>query len=73
MKEIKFKNVKELKKAIDENINVYHHNPMYICYKDDIGQYLITCTSNEYTIGLTWRDGVTLNGNLKEFYGVLDD
>ena len=30
--------------------------------------YYIVCQRNNNTIGLTWCDGVTLNGREKEFY-----
>lgn len=34
------------------------------------GQWLIVCTINNDAIGLTWRDGVTLNGKPKDFFVV---
>jgi len=29
---------------------------------------MIVCRTNYHTIGLTWKDGVTLNGRPSEFY-----
>jgi hypothetical protein len=58
----------EIKKAIAENKEVRWSNDGYKVYKDNIGQYLITFTPNEHTIGLTWLDGITLNGDEKDFY-----
>ena len=31
-------------------------------------QFDILCLSNDHRIGLTWIDGVTLNGKEKDFY-----
>jgi hypothetical protein len=31
-------------------------------------QYYIVCNRNQSTTGLTWRDGITLNGKESEFY-----
>ena len=30
--------------------------------------FQIVCKTNGHAIGLTWTDGVTLNGNEKDFY-----
>ena len=57
----------EIKAAVDAGRAVYWENPGYRVIKDNIGQYLIVCTANKYTIGLTWRDGVTLNGKPEQF------
>jgi hypothetical protein len=35
---------------------------------DKKGQWLIVCSLNGYTMGLTWRDGVTMNGKESEFF-----
>lgn len=58
----------EIKAAIDRGEKVYWSNPSYPVIKDKIGQYLITHTGNGYCIGLTWQDGVTLNGKEKDFF-----
>ena len=59
--------VHEIKKAVDEGKIVRWSNELYLVHK--VGEsYLITCTRNDYTIGLTWLDGVTLNGKEEDFY-----
>ena len=58
----------EIKSEIDKGHKVYHHNKAYQVIKDDIGQYLIYCNLNGYVIGLTWRDGITLNGKEQDFF-----
>ena len=52
----------EIKKAVDEGKPVKWGNKQYDVIKDNIGQYMIVCRTNYHTIGLTWKDGVTLNG-----------
>lgn len=32
------------------------------------GQWLICCTHNDSCIGLTWRDGATMNGRPEQFF-----
>lgn len=58
----------EIKTALSEGKRVYHHNPAYEVKRDNIGQYLIICSINDYTIGLTHRNGETMNGKEEEFY-----
>ena len=66
-----FNSAQEIKTAIDNGVDVRWSNDGYTVYKDNIGQYLITYDRggyHEHCIGLTWRDGVTLNGELADFY-----
>lgn len=63
-----FKSVQEIKDAVSNGENVYWSNPNYKVIKDSIGQYLIWSQCNNYYIGLTHRDEVTLNGELSEFF-----
>jgi len=61
----------EIKTAIDEGKKVFWSNTAYRVIKDSIGQYLIGYNiggRNENYIGLTWRDGVTVNGKPEEFF-----
>jgi hypothetical protein len=58
----------EIKAAIAEGKRVFHQSTNYEVIKDNIGQYLIMCRSNDYCIGLTWRDGETMNGKENEFF-----
>jgi hypothetical protein len=60
------KSLEEIREAVDKGHSVFHQNSAYQVIKDNLGQYLIT-HNNGHTIGLTWRDGVTLNGKLEEF------
>jgi hypothetical protein len=61
----------EIKSAIEEGKTVCWASDSYRVVKDKIGQYLIGYNiggRGENYIGLTWRDGVTLNGKEEEFY-----
>lgn len=58
----------EIKQAINEGKKVYWKSPVYQVIKDNLGQYFIKCTLNDHCIGLTWKDGVTLNGEEEDFH-----
>lgn len=58
----------QIKQAINDGKNVYHVNKGYKVIRDKLGQYLIVYTPNQYTIGLTWQDGITLNGKENDFF-----
>jgi len=58
----------EIKRAIAEGERVYWSTDLYEVILDSIGQYLIVCKLNNHTIGLTWMDGVTMNGEEDEFF-----
>lgn len=58
----------EIKAAVDAGKTVCWSNSGYRVIKDSKGQYLIKCLMNNSMIGLTWMDGVTLNGEEKDFY-----
>ena len=61
--------LEEIKRAVNEGKVVYWSNSNYQVIKDRIGQWLIYCQSNEHCIGLTWKDGATMNcNNENEFY-----
>ena len=60
--------VEEIKKAVDDGKTVHWASDIYNVIKDDIGQYLIKCELNDHCIGLTWLDGVTMNGAEDEFF-----
>ena len=60
--------LQEIKSAVDRGQSVKWGNKLYDVIKDSLGQYLIICSSNQYTIGLTHTDGKTLNGRPSEFY-----
>lgn len=61
----------EIKAAVDAGSTVHWENSSYTVIKDSLGQYLIAYmrgTSRENFIGLTHRDGETLNGCPHQFY-----
>lgn len=60
--------VDEIKTAVEAGQKVYWCNPGYQVIKDSIGQFLIKFIPNGHCIGLTWQDGVTLNGEPDEFF-----
>lgn len=60
--------LQEIKQALADGKKVCWSNELYDVIKDRLGQYLIVCNSNQYTIGLTWQDGVTMNGKEKDFF-----
>ena len=61
-------NLQEIKDAIAQGKKVHWSNRAYDVIKDKIGQYLIVCNLNDYCIGLTWQDGVTMNGKEEDFF-----
>jgi hypothetical protein len=60
--------LEEIKDAIAEGRKVYHGNKNYEVIQDQIGQYLIVCSINDYTIGLTHSDKKTMNGKEADFF-----
>jgi hypothetical protein len=60
--------LEEIKQAIADGKTVHCGNEGYVVVKDRLGQYLIKCTSNGHCVGLTWKDGITLNGKPEEFF-----
>ena len=37
-------------------------------YAPKLDEFQIVCTDNDNIIGLTWKDGVTMNGKEDDFY-----
>ena len=58
----------EIKHAVLSGKTVHWATGNYVVIHDEIGQWLIKCLVNDYCIGLTHRDGVTVNGKENEFY-----
>lgn len=58
----------EIKAAVREGKRVCWASNIYEVLEDNIGQWLIRCTVNDSYIGLTHRDGVTMNGKPAEFF-----
>lgn len=62
-------NLSQIKSAVKAGQVVHWATDSYVVkYNEPTGQFCIVCTANGHTIGLTWRDGVTLNGHPSEFY-----
>lgn len=58
--------LQEIKLAVDKGKDVYWDNMAYTVIKDIKGQYFIK--GHNHSIGLTWADGITLNGKEQEFF-----
>lgn len=61
-------NLHEIKQAVEAGLPVHWSNDGYKVIKDKIGQFLVIFEPNQSCIGLTWKDGVTLNGKESDFY-----
>lgn len=59
-------NVDQIKAAIQAGNTVFWKSPEYNVIRDSAGQWLI-CHPDS-VIGLTWSDGITLNGNPEDFH-----
>lgn len=57
----------EIKAAVDQGKTVCWSNEAYEVVKAR-DEYLIVFIHNDHAIGLTWRDGVTMNGKPEEFF-----
>lgn len=58
----------EIKYAVEKGRSVHWANDGYSVIKDKHGQYLVIFERNQSAIGLTWQDGITLNGKESDFY-----
>lgn len=58
----------EIKQAIADGHRVWWSTLNYEVILDNIGQYLIWSRFNDNYIGLTWRDGITVNGEEHQFF-----
>lgn len=61
-------NLHQIKTAIEEGQKVFWTSYAYQVIKDKRGQYFINCLHNNYCVGLTHMDGVTMNGREDEFF-----
>ena len=61
-------NLNEIKAAVEAGKTVHWATTGYVVVKDNIGQWLIHYLSSDYYIGLTWVDGVTVNGKPEQFF-----
>jgi hypothetical protein len=62
-------NVKEIKRAVDEGLQVCWSSMDYRVWKESgSNRYYICCGPTGHKIGLTWADGTTLNGKEEDFF-----
>jgi len=62
-------NIQEIKAAVISGKKVFSDSEMYsVIYSEKTQKWFIVCAVNGYTIGLTHRDGVTLNGDPEGFF-----
>lgn len=60
-------NLQEIKTAVESGRRVFWQNLGYEVIKGQ-HEWLIYCLINGSCIGLTWTDGVTLNGRPGDFF-----
>ena len=62
-------NLTEIKTAVLAGETVHWASDAYVViYAPRIDQFLIKCSLNDNCIGLTWKDGVTMNGKPSQFF-----
>jgi len=66
--ERKLMKLQEIKQAIEDGKTVNWSNSLYEVVKSKYGKLLIWCKHNDHYIGLTWKDGVTMNGKEEDFF-----
>ena len=59
--------LEEIKNNVDNGVVVFWKSANYTV-KVSNEDYNIVCESNGHTIGLTWMNGITMNGKEKDFY-----
>jgi len=62
----------EIKEAVDKGLTVLWKQNNYRVVKWTNGYYVV-CTDNNNAIGLTHRDGITMNGNEEDFRILKED
>lgn len=61
--------LQEIQAAVMAGQTVHWENTAYVVkYAPAIDEFLIHCLLNETSIGLTWKDGVTMNGKEDQFF-----
>ncbi len=58
----------DIKEAVLAGKTVHWKTEAYRVVCDSIGQWLIVCQSTNGCWGLTWADGVTMNGAIEDFF-----
>jgi hypothetical protein len=61
--------LREIKDAVQQGkIVCWKHDGYRVIYLDYSKEYYIVYLHKNYVIGLTWQDGVTMNGEEQDFY-----
>ncbi len=60
--------LEQIKNAVLSGNTVHWKTAAYTVIQDSIGQWLVVCPSTRGCWGLTWANGVTLNGEPGEFF-----
>lgn len=63
--------LEEIKSAVNAGKTVHWATYSYEVVKGSgpaVGRWFVVCTDNDYTIGLTHRDEVTMNGKPEQFF-----
>jgi len=60
--------LQEIKDAVKAGKTVHLVNEGSVVICDCNEHWLILCTLNQRAIGLTWRDGITMNAKEEDFY-----
>lgn len=64
-----FMTLQEIQAAVMAGQTVHWASTLYVVkYASAIDEFLIYCLSNDTCIGLTWQDGVTMNGSEDQFF-----
>lgn len=59
----------EIRRAVDEGLMVHWQSQEYEVIRSSMHPfYLIRSRATDHCIGLTWADGVTLNGKEEDFF-----
>lgn len=58
----------QIKRETLRGFQVYWANPGYRVHVDKLDQWFITFTPANHSIGLTWQDGVSMNGKPEQFF-----
>lgn len=60
--------LEEIKSAVTNGKTVCWQSEIYQVRFHPVGGWNIVCTLNQNTVGLTWLDGTTMNGEPEDFY-----
>lgn len=60
--------LEEIKAAVEAGKKVHWASTGYEVQKSGSGNWFIVCTANNYMVGLTHADGITMNGKPDDFF-----